>query len=410
MYSKEQKPSHLSVDKRENHTIAIPTDVRIMTASNIPLTSARSPSLSRQSILKRTGTPELETPERVLGSLKVVVSADIPVSDDDEIASLDFSGIDDGATDSSYDSDTSGSRTETTSRRRRRLRKDGRNHISIKGDISSDDLENYTNAKTEKQCEVGKYMAAREMTPFQERMNALTVIPSTYYCIMFFLSGSWISKSFIEDYAFGVIDDTAFDYSQCISSSWLPHLHALPPLPALAAAIGIVCHAPFSMIYHWKYAHRLPPGLARTTHWSRRMDQVMIHFCSACMAYATSGRFDVFLVNALFNLDCMYRQCLTEVKPKRNQIRIGISVFLYTMPILNRGDLLLYSETAILFALGGWLFSQYPIGGWSHSAFHIVMMFIPPLMIANALALPTSQTQLEVAAHCAILADDSLVS
>mmetsp|Transcript_6471 Transcript_6471/g.13746 ORF Transcript_6471/g.13746 Transcript_6471/m.13746 type:complete len:374 (-) Transcript_6471:1029-2150(-) len=373
-----------------------------MTASDIPPRRARSPSLSRQIMLQRTGTPELESSERVLGSLKVV-SDDMLVSDDDEIASLDFLG-DDGATDSFYDSDVSGSRTETTSRRRRRFRKDGKN------DISSKDLENYTNAKIEKQCEVGKYMAAREMTPFQERMNALTVIPSTYYCIMFFLSGSWLSKSFIEDHAYGVIDSTAFDYSQCISSSWFPHLHALPPLPALAAAIGIVCHAPFSMIYHWKYAHRLPPGLARTTHWSRRMDQVMIHFCCTFMAYATSGRFDVFLVNALFNMDCMYRQWLKKVKPKRNQTRIAISIFLYTMPILNRGDLLLYSKVWILFALGGWLFSQYPIGGWSHSAFHIVMAFLPPLLITNALALPSSQTQLEVAAHCATLANDSLVS
>lgn len=365
-----------------------------MTASKDPRTSGRSPSLSRQNTLQRTSSQELDKLER----------ADRPVSGYDEISSLAFSGSDDGTTDSSDDSYASESRTETTGRRRRRHRKEGRNIISSNG------LDNYTNAKTQKQCEVGKYMAAREMTPFQERMNALTILPSTYYCIMFFLSGAWLSNSFIEDHTSGVIDGSTFDDSQCIYSSRLPNLHALPPLPALAAAIGIVCHAPFSMIYHWKYAHRLPPGLARTTHWSRRMDQAMIHFCSACMAYSTSGRFDFFLVNALFNMDCIYRQFLTEVKPKRNQLRIGMSIVAYTIPILKSGDFLFFSELFALYALGGWLFSQYPIGGWSHSAFHIVMTLVPPMLIANALELPASQTQLEVAAQCAILASNSLGS
>jgi len=247
------------------------------------------------------------------------------------------------------------------------------------------------------------------MSPLQERLNALTVLPSTYYCIMFFLSGSWLSKSFIEAYAHDMIDDNEFDNSQCITSSWLPNMHALPPLPPLAAAIGILCHAPFSMIYHWRYAHRLPPGLARTTHWSRRMDQVMIHFCSICMAYATSGRLDLFLVNGLYNVDCMYRQCLLEVRPKRNQTRIGISILGVTIPLLLRGQFLVFLKLFALFSTGGWLFGKYPIGGWSHSVFHLVMATIPPIMFASALDLSASQSQLEVAAHCAILAEKNLV-
>lgn len=206
------------------------------------------------------------------------------------------------------------------------------------------------------------------------------------------------------------MDDTSFNDSQCISWSWMPHLHTLPPLPPLAAAIGILCHAPFSMIYHWKYAHRLPPGLARTTHWSRRMDQAMIHFASACMAYATSGSWDFFLVNLLFNMDCFYRQFLTEVRPKRNQVRIGISVVAYTIPILKRGEFLTYTELFVLFAISGWLFARYPIGGWSHSVFHIVMTLVPPIIMAAALDLPASQSQLKAAAHCAILAKDTLIS
>lgn len=265
----------------------------------------------------------------------------------------------------------------------------------------------HTNMEPPKQCDVGKYMAAREMTPFQERMNALTVLPSASYCIIFFLSGFWLKKSFIETYAQKMVNGTDFDDSQCLNSSWLPHVHALPPLPSLAVAMGMLSHAPFSMIYHWKYAHRLPPGLPRTTHWSRRMDQAMIHCQSAFFSYATSGRIDFFLANVLFNMDCFYRLFLDEVRPKRNQIRIGISIIAYSTPLLMRGEFMALLKLAFLLSLSGWLFCHYPIGGWSHSVFHIVLTFIPPIIIASALDISSSQTQLEVAAHCAILAENA---
>lgn len=380
-------------------TVSASDDEKITTAMDDPRTGSRYPSISHQSNLKQNAASELNMTYRS-SELRTASYSDRQDSEYD-MASLAFTESDDGATDSSDDSYISQSRTSEKRRRTRRKQ----NECSTKNEIDS-----YTNAKPAEQCEVGKYMAAREMSPFQERMNALTILPSTYYCIMFFLSGSWLSKSFIEAYAHEMIDDNEFDNSQCITWSWLPRMHALPPLPPLAAAIGILCHAPFSMIYHWKYAHRLPPGLARTTHWSRRMDQVMIHFCSACMSYATSGRLDFFLVNALFNMDCIYRQFLQEVRPRRNQTLIGISIVAYTIPLLERGEFLVCLKLVTLFSAGGWLFGQYPIGGWSHSVFHIVMALVPPIMMTAALDLSSSQSQLEVAAHCALLAEKTLVS
>lgn len=282
----------------------------------------------------------------------------------------------------------------------------GRNQNETYSDNDiNDHIENH-----EEHCEVGKYMAAREMTPLQERMNALTFVPGVFYSIMFFLSGSWLSQSFIEAYAKGMVDDDGFDTSQCIASSWFPHLHAMPPLAPLAAGIGIISHTPFSMLYHWRYAHRLPPGLPRTNHWSRRMDQAMIHFCCAFMSFASTGSWKYFAANALFNIDCFYRQFLREVRPKRNQRRIGIAMVLYSLPLPMRGDFLAYFQLVFIFTLSGWLFSQYPIGGWSHAIFHIVLDFIPPIMFATALKLPSSQSQLEVAAHCAILAGENFGS
>mmetsp|Transcript_58306 Transcript_58306/g.142558 ORF Transcript_58306/g.142558 Transcript_58306/m.142558 type:complete len:582 (-) Transcript_58306:329-2074(-) len=301
-----------------------------------------------------------------------------------------------------------------------------RHHRRRKKNRSDNDTDN-TDQRLEVKGEldVEKYMASREMTPFQERMNAVTVMPGAFYCIMLLLSGSWLSQSLIEEETASIMTvsnvnnnimgasaaagaDAGADDSQCLSWSWMPHLHALPPLPVLAAAVGIIFHAPFSFIYHWKYAHRLPPGLPRTTHWSRRMDQVMIHFCSMTMAYGTSGRFDFFVANALFNIDCIYRQFKKKVRPRRNQARIFISIVAYTIPIVRRGDLSLFVKIWTLFAISGWLFSKYPIGGWSHSVFHIVMAFVPPLLMEAGLELPASQPQLKVAAQCAVVAHSGL--
>ena len=369
------------------------------TSFSNPIPVSRSPQLPPQSGFQRTVTPE---------SLMTDGKIDLQIGDHIDQFDPDYNGVttlslvetDDGATDdSSADSYASG-RVDKKHPFRRKKGKHSTNN----------NFDSHEITKPRKQCEVGKYMAAREMTPWQERMNALTVLPSSFYCILFFFYGWWLSEPFIENQASVPMDDSDFDNTHCITSRWVPHLYALPPLPPLAAAIGILCHAPFSMIYHWRYAHRLPPGLARTTHWSRRMDQAMIHFCSACLSYSTSGRLDFFLLNAVFNIHCFYLQFLKQVQPRRNQVRIGISVLMNTIPILLRGELLTYLKLCVLYSVGGWLFGQYPIGGWSHSAFHIVMAFIPPLMFTTALGLPSSQSQLKVAVQCAILAENTLAS
>lgn len=192
-------------------------------------------------------------------------------------------------------------------------------------------------------------------------------------------------------------------YARCINISWLPHLHALPPLPVLAGAIGIVVHAPFSFLYHWSYATKLHPS-RRIEHWSRRLDHAFIHFASACMSYATSGRVDYFLMTAAYNLDCAYRQFERRVRPRRNQIRIAISIFLYIVPVLRRGFYGDFFQLLCIFVLSGWFFIVYPIGGWSHAMFHILIAFLPHIIMVSACKLQISQQQIELATQCAVIA------
>jgi len=277
--------------------------------------------------------------------------------------------------------------------------------------------------------DVAAYMSEREMTPLQEKWNAITVVPNPMFCLYFLLAGKWLAKEAIEvareamenadkaqqGFQLGsseeagltfasLAEDALADEKGCIHSSIFPHLHALPPVPVVAVAVGIILHAPFSFLYHWHYACKLAPGYARIDHWSRRLDHSFIHVISACMSYGTSGSWDYFLANLMFNADCIYRQFKPRVRPRMNKIRILISIIAYTIPILRRGETVLFCELWAIFALCGWLFAKYPIGGYSHSAFHAVIALAPPLLMQAACHLLASKEQIQVAARCAVLA------
>lgn len=305
--------------------------------------------------------------------------------------------------------------------------------------INSDEDERAPNSKTkramkgetalshEKTFDYQKFNDKRAMSSLQERWNAITMIPAMVYGIYFILAGCWITSEQIEfarsSYEFqdaqssslgrwifsarnllGGAQDFDTDASDgCISISWLPHLHALPPLPLIAGAMGVVVHAPFSMLYHWTYATKLHPS-KRLEHWSRRLDHAFIHFASACMAYATSGNIQYFLINAVYNLDCAYRQFEEKVRPRRNQVRITISILMYILPVLHRGYYGDFAQLMLIFSLSGWFFITYPIGGWSHAMFHVVVAFLPHVIMVSSCKLPISQQQIELAAQCAVRA------
>ena len=154
-----------------------------------------------------------------------------------------------------------------------------------------------------------------------------------------------------------------------------------------------------SILYHWKCATTLEPS-KRIKHWSRRLDSVSLHFASVCASYATSGRVDYFILNIFFNLDCGLKQTEEEVRPRRNLVRIAFSIILYILPPLVYGHYALFLQFVFMFAMGGWLFVQYPVAGWSHGLFHIVLCFLPYLVIAAAMELESSQLQLTLALKC----------
>jgi len=288
----------------------------------------------------------------------------------------------------------------------------------------------YRKKETFDEAKADAFLNNRVMTPMQERFNAITMIPGMIYCVYFILAGCWITLASREDEQrleevgehtehnsdwtaeqdvtsgggglFGNNNNNTdeqgwWDSFGCIQSSLFPYLTALPPLPVIAAAVGILIHAPVSIMYHWVYA---ASGIG-VKHWSRRLDHAFIHVASAFASYATSGRLDFFLVNVAFNMDCAYRQFESKVRPKRNLNRIASSVLLYLLPVLVYKQYLLFAQFFVMFATCGWLFVKYPLGGWSHGVFHLVLSFLPYLIMQVATRLESSQPQIELALKCA---------
>mmetsp|Transcript_28678 Transcript_28678/g.42478 ORF Transcript_28678/g.42478 Transcript_28678/m.42478 type:complete len:289 (-) Transcript_28678:75-941(-) len=257
-----------------------------------------------------------------------------------------------------------------------------------------------------KKVDTGAYSYGRSMNPAQELLNAFTMVPPPFYCLYFLLSGNWISS---EDLAYAredKIESNDWD-DVCIQSSLFPSLHFMPPLPIIALFIGTTLHGPCSFLYHWNCAMSLPAGPARIEHWSRRMDQAGIHMCSVFWSYATSGSWAYVAVNALFNMDCMRKQFEEQIVPRRNQVRIFLAMLAYTAPLLWRdGGVEPFCRVWAIFIVGIWLFVAYPIGGWSHGAFHVVIWFVLPILFQSACDLPASRDFIDMAGRCAVLREE----
>lgn len=82
----------------------------------------------------------------------------------------------------------------------------------------------------------------------------------------------------------------------------------------------------------------------------------------------------------------------------------------YTIPILNRGEYGLFGLVWLVLGVSGWLFAAYPFKGWSHSIFHMVILFLPPVLMQAGTTLSSSQQTMRVAAQCAVLAERAIAT
>ena len=250
---------------------------------------------------------------------------------------------------------------------------------------------------------VEDYSASRKMTKAQEIWNAISMTPPTIYCFVYLLMGDWTPPdSYTATAVVDTVDALSYIHStsrsrninSCLDS---PNLRrTLPPLPVLAVMIGTALHMPCSVLYHWNCAYSLD-ARRRVHHWSRRLDQIMIHFAAALFSYGSSGSVVYFVVCTVFNLHCMYillgLNKKSRYQPRNNQARVGIAIFAYGLPLLIRRDYCKFLLFWCIVGISMWLFSQYPLGGWSHCAFHLAIGCVPVILIEAAKELPESQPQ-----------------
>eukprot|EP00977_Amphora_coffeiformis_P003316 scaffold614_cov163-Amphora_coffeaeformis.AAC.9 len=268
------------------------------------------------------------------------------------------------------------------------------------------------------EIDVEAYMANREMSALQEKCNALTMIPLPMFCMYYIWACWWIPNTMMEElneevvHAAGTTTTTTTwpahwmgEPADCPSpNTWgLLSLPYFPPAPVLAVALGVTLHTPWSMLYHWKYAHQLPAGAPRMNHWSRRMDHAMMHLAAAMVAYGTSGcSWDYMVATGLFNADSAYRHFEHKVAPRRNKVRITLATLAYSMPLLRSGHAELFLEFCAVMGVCGWLFAAYPIGGWSHTAFHALLVITLFPLLQGASLTGAAQESVLMAAQCSV--------
>ena len=253
-----------------------------------------------------------------------------------------------------------------------------------------------------------EYSNKRQMSVAQERANALSIIPASFYCAYYLVTTvHWVPPEIIseaQNALNGAGGKGPSDVNGCISSWVFPYLRYLPPPTVLAIGVGTILHTPASFLYHWKYCTD-PNVPNKIDHWSRRLDQCLVHFTGALWSYGTSASLSYFTLNLLYNLDCIRLQCQPAIIPRRNQVRILLCVVLYTAPLVFMSNefgeegLMTFLRFWKVFLWGVFFFVAYPFGGWSHTMFHLVTISLPAILMSHAVANASDWTM--NAAKCA---------
>ena len=260
------------------------------------------------------------------------------------------------------------------------------------------------------------HVQKRQMSRNQEVWNAVTMLVSPGFGLYFVLSGQWVMEEHISQARETLLSENSSsipeifmfpfeNQDKCISSNVFRNLHSIPPFAAICIFLGLLLHSPCSMYYHLLCAFKLQSGPERLHHWSRRLDQAMIHIMGVFIAYGITGSLKYCLGTLMFALDSAFRLFKPGFKPKWNQARMLVSMLLTAVPVCLNGDDGEGKKLFAIYAIGSWLFLCYPFGGYSHGFFHIVLAMAPPLQLNMSTRLVISQEAIDLAAKCAVFAE-----
>lgn len=196
---------------------------------------------------------------------------------------------------------------------------------------------------------------AYAMTPVQEFMNAVTmVLPTAVLAV----------------------------------NAW----HA-PNRMVVVLLMGSSMHLPVSFTYHLSAAfHRYPDRLDNDM---RRLDQSMQHVIGTMFSFALSGSLPYLLLNLAINTHgIMQLWDAGKSSDGRRWVALMLSVVMYTLPMLWRGDIANYGLAMGSMLIGGLSFvpelNKRVFLGWGHMIFHATLMVYAQALADSAVKVPTS--------------------
>jgi hypothetical protein len=148
--------------------------------------------------------------------------------------------------------------------------------------------------------------------------------------------------------------------------------------------IGSSMHLPVSFTYHLsvafnRYSDRIDNDM-------RRLDQSMQHIIGILYSFALSGSFLYTVLNIFYNIyGIIYLWNPKTSNDGKRWIPVTISIFLYTLPMLWRGDINNYILVITSIFIGGLCFIpqlNYNIFmGWGHTLFHIMLIYYAQILV-----------------------------
>lgn len=259
--------------------------------------------------------------------------------------------------------------------------------------------------------EMERRASRRQMSTSQEVWNAITMLVTPLMGLFFILSGMWVGEEDVIRARESLLNDwnNPFDLrfygeDRCIRSRVFPRLPAVPPVATLSIVIGYMLHSPCSIYYHLLCAFKIPPGPKRLDHWSRRLDQAMIHVMGTFVSYGTSGSIKYGLISFAFTVDSIYRLFKPIHQPRGILVRMIICFLMPVLPALVYGYFEEVIQFVIIYAVSGWMFTMYPLGGYSHGFFHLIAAISNPIQLVLSTKLLTSQQAIQIAASCVVAA------
>ena len=150
---------------------------------------------------------------------------------------------------------------------------------------------------------------------------------------------------------------------------------------------GTFSHLPFSFTYHSVCAINIYSDNVNCI-W-RKLDQTFIHIVSMFYSYALSGDELYGIGNVVLNSWYIVRLWIPGNHDNcfERRSNIAMSVIMYTLPMLFRGDYINYIAASMCWGISAVLFiGNKLLNGWGHSLFHICMLIAQYFLLKSAVS------------------------